>query len=79
MAKSISPNVTKQERDWMAEDDLRTLTRAEEIKADRKRMAAAKKAGTRVLKEKKQEVKSIQRIARAPKTVPKKKRSGSKK
>ena len=34
----IAPSI---DRDWQAEDDLRTLTRAEEIKADPKRMKAA--------------------------------------
>lgn len=33
----------KEEEKWRAEDDLRTLMRAEEIKADQKRLAAAQK------------------------------------
>lgn len=36
---------------WQAEDDLRTLTRAKEIEADRKRMAAAQKVGQAKIKE----------------------------
>jgi hypothetical protein len=35
--------VSEMDRDWRAEDDMRTLARAEEIKADKKRFAAAKK------------------------------------
>lgn len=31
------------DRQWMAEDDCRTLQRAEEIKADKQRMAHASK------------------------------------
>lgn len=31
--------VSKEEDRWQTEDDLRTLTRAEEIKADKKRLA----------------------------------------
>jgi hypothetical protein len=35
--------MSAQESDWRAEDDMRTLVRAEEIKRDPKRLAAAKK------------------------------------
>ena len=34
----------KSEKDWMAEDDFRTLARAREIEADRARLARAKAA-----------------------------------
>jgi hypothetical protein len=40
---------------WRAEDDMRTLARAEEVKADPKRLAAAKK----MAKEKLAELQSI--------------------
>ena len=40
---------------WRAEDDMRTLARAEEVKADPKRLAAAKK----IAKEKLAELQSI--------------------
>ena len=43
------------ERDWQAEDDLRTLQRAIEIEKDPKRYAAAKK----LAKEKLAEIKEI--------------------
>jgi len=40
MAKACA---MKEENDWRIEEDVRTLARAEEIKKDPKRMAAAKK------------------------------------
>lgn len=33
------------DKKWRAEQDMDTLTRAEEIRADRKRLSAARKAG----------------------------------
>lgn len=39
----LSPG-SKSEKDWMAEDDFRTLARAREIEADRARLARAKAA-----------------------------------
>lgn len=36
---------------YQAEDDLRTLARAKEIEADRKRLAAAQKIGAEKIKE----------------------------
>lgn len=36
------PSAAEQKR-WQAEEDLRTLRRAEEVRADRSRVAAAKK------------------------------------
>lgn len=42
MAKG-KPTAMRQEDEWQAEDDLRTLINAEKIKADKKRLAAAMK------------------------------------
>lgn len=44
MAKSSGNSIaiTKSEDDWQTEDDLRTLTRAEEIENDPKRLAKAR-------------------------------------
>lgn len=39
------------DKKYQAEDDLRTLTRAKEIEADRQRMAAAKRVGAQKIKE----------------------------
>ena len=39
------------EKKWQAEDDMRTLTRAKEIEADRTRMAAAKRIAEQKIKE----------------------------
>ena len=57
-------NRVKTEKDWEAEDDFRTLARAEEIKRDKKRMGKARKAGTNVLKEKKEEIIAIAAVAK---------------
>lgn len=37
------PKISKEEQDWRAEDDARTLANAEEIKADKARLSRAKK------------------------------------
>jgi CRISPR/Cas system-associated endonuclease Cas1 len=39
------------EAKWRAEEDMRTLTRAKEIEADRSRMAAAKRIAEQKIKE----------------------------
>lgn len=39
---AVSMPMVKQEDQWQAEDDLRTLMRAEDIKRDRARMAKVK-------------------------------------
>lgn len=52
------PSMTEQRR-WQAEDDLRTLRRAEEIRADKSRVAMAQKMAT-------QELKALQRVAGKP-------------
>lgn len=43
-AHTIASNSCKSEKDWMAEDDFRTLARAREIEADKARLDRAKKA-----------------------------------
>lgn len=50
-AASPYPTVTESDRDWRAEDDMRTLARAEEIKADKKRFAAAQVSARRKIEE----------------------------
>lgn len=44
-----SPTAVAEEKDWRAEDDMRTLMNAEEIKNDPKRLAAAKAAAKKKL------------------------------
>ena len=39
---SLAPASLGMDMQWRAEEDLRTLARAEEIRADKKRFAAAK-------------------------------------
>lgn len=41
----------QREARWQAEDDMHTLMRAEEVKADKKRVAAAKKMAQQKAKE----------------------------
>lgn len=41
IAYATGPSKAEQDR-WQAEDDLRTLLRAEEIKKDKKRLASAR-------------------------------------
>jgi hypothetical protein len=41
----------KQEAEWRAEDDMRTLARAEEVKRDPKRLAAARACAKKKLAE----------------------------
>lgn len=47
----IKKNVAMQKEDWEAEDDLRILTRAAEIKSDPKRMARVKELAKKRLQE----------------------------
>lgn len=41
----------KAEREWQAEDDFRSLTSAEEVRRDRKRLTRAKSAGRRIVRD----------------------------
>ncbi len=61
-------NLTAADRKWEAESDARTLADAELIKADSKKLTAAKKAAVSMAKEKEKEVKVLKKI----KTVKKK-------
>lgn len=58
--------MSKQEKEWMAQDDMRTLARAEEIKADKQRLSKAKQVGNKMAKEKMQEAKAMQKVAKMP-------------
>lgn len=40
---TVAASMAKQEAEWRAEDDVRTLARAAEIRKDPKRLAAAQK------------------------------------
>ncbi len=44
-------SISSHERDWRAEDDMRTLARAEEIKRDPARLKAAQKKAREKLEE----------------------------
>lgn len=53
-----------QDRKWGREDDARTLARAEEIKADQKRLRDAKREAVLIVKERERELTSIKKIAK---------------
>lgn len=49
--KNGAKAVTASDNDWQAEDDMRTLMRAEEVRRDPKRLAAAKACAKKKLEE----------------------------
>jgi hypothetical protein len=49
--KSKGPEVMRSDSEWMAEDDLRTLVRAKEIRKDKQRFAAARALAKKKLAE----------------------------
>lgn len=55
---SSAKSAKKREEEYQAEDDLRTLSRAEEIRADQKRMAACDRAHRK-------QTRSLSRVGRA--------------
>lgn len=55
MAKAQISKMDEEERKWRAEDDARTLIRAEEVKADKGRLKAALK----ILKEQQSQNKAV--------------------
>lgn len=59
MSKAIPIGKAESDNSWQAEDDLRTLIRAEQIKADPKRYAAAK----RKAKQRKEELAIVEGLA----------------
>lgn len=71
--------MTAEDKKWQAESDMRTLAEAEAIKSDRQRLSKAKKAGAAMVKEKKQEVKRLQKVAKNPSRKPTAKKSPGKK
>ena len=64
--------VSLTESDWAARDDARTLAHAEEIKADEKRLTAAKQQAGAMLEEEQKELTALRKVAgkgRSPATV----------
>lgn len=51
VTKKVGNSLIMDDAKWRAEDDMRTLTRAKEIEADRARMAAAKRVAEQKIKE----------------------------
>lgn len=58
------PKMSEKEKDWRAEDDARTLSNAEAIKADPERMERASKAAKRMLEEEKARTEGLQKVAK---------------
>jgi hypothetical protein len=66
MAKAkTAPSAVYDDSKWRAEDDMRTLVRAEEIKRDSKRLAAAKKAARAKQAEMKTEAQLVAALAQS--------------
>ena len=55
--------IMKSERDWMKEDDSRTLAQAEVIKADKTRLAGAQEAAKRMLVEEQERNRGLAKVA----------------
>ena len=62
--------VMKSERDWMKEDDARTLAQAEVIKADKTRLAGAQEAAKRMLVEEQERHRGLATVANGTVTRP---------
>lgn len=58
------PEMSKQELQWRAEDDARTLARAEEIKADKKRETAARSMAKKQLDEVLKRAEGLKKISK---------------
>ncbi len=58
--------MTANDKKWQAEDDARSLVRAEEIKSDPARMAAARKQAAAQVVERKKDLAATQKVARPP-------------
>lgn len=54
-----TPRLSAQEKQWRAQDDIRTLTQAEAIRSDPGRMAEAKKHAT-------QQVRTLTKVSGKP-------------
>ena len=56
--------ISKQEAKWRAEDDARTLMRAEEVRQDRARMHKAQQAAQQLATEKQKEAQAAKKVAK---------------
>lgn len=70
MAKLRLMSNNKIDQQWQREGDARTLAQAEEIKANRSRMAGAKKEAAKMAKEKTAQAARLKRVAKKPATTP---------
>ena len=61
--------MSSDEKKWQARDDLYTLQRAEEIKADKSRVAAAKGEASVMIKEQQQRLEALKKISSSKTTL----------
>lgn len=61
----MANSVTKQEEDWEAESDARTIMEAEAIKADEKRFNKAVAAAKKMKEEEAEKMKALEQLANA--------------
>ena len=67
----IDYKLSAEDKRWKAESDFRQLTEAETIKADKKRMGEAIKAGKRVLIEEEKRLKQQEKVVKSGKRITK--------
>ena len=63
------PSIAKEESDWQAENDARTLAEAHVIISDEKRLNKARKAATKLAKEAKESFEGMLRVANKSEVV----------
>lgn len=61
----MASSVTKQEEQWQAESDARTIMEAEAIKADEKRFNKAVAAAKKMKDEEEEKIKALKQLANA--------------
>ncbi len=59
----MASNITKQEEQWQAESDARTIMEAEAIKADEKRFKKAVAAAKKMKDEEEEKMKALEKLA----------------
>jgi len=64
--------MTKQDLEWQAQDDARTLITAETVKTDKSRYNKALKEVKNIAKQKEEEAKAALKVAKKPRAIKKK-------
>lgn len=63
MANGSTPKMTAQDKEWMAKQDVSTLTEAKMIMGDKTRMAAAKQMASKMAEEAKKHADNMNSVA----------------